>query len=87
VERVEVVYGGSDTKYNVSGALGGVINIVTIKKLKPGFSFGGVLSNNGYLPGKYNKHRPAGEIGNPHIEDLFDMQSLNLPRSILKCNT
>ena len=32
IERIEVIYGGSDTKYNVSGALGGVINIITIKK-------------------------------------------------------
>jgi vitamin B12 transporter len=32
IERIEVIYGGSDSKYNVTGALGGVININTIKK-------------------------------------------------------
>jgi outer membrane cobalamin receptor len=36
VERIEVIYGGSDTRYNVSGALGGVINIITIKNRSPG---------------------------------------------------
>ncbi|MDR2802999.1 MAG: TonB-dependent receptor plug domain-containing protein, partial [Treponema sp.] len=41
VERVEVIYGGSDSKYNVTGAMGGVINIITIKKQKTGVHFGG----------------------------------------------
>ena len=50
VERIEVIYGGSDTKYNVSGALGGVINIITVKKQKPGFNLAGAVSNTGYLP-------------------------------------
>jgi outer membrane cobalamin receptor len=77
VERVEVIYGGSDTKYNVSGALGGVINIITTKRQKPGFNFNGVLSNTGYLPGKYAMRRPAGEVGKEHIEDIFDMQTLS----------
>jgi outer membrane cobalamin receptor len=77
VERVEVIYGGSDTKYNVSGALGGVINIITIKKQKPGFSFNTVLSNTGYLPGEYNMRHSKGKIGTPHFEDIFDMQTLS----------
>jgi outer membrane cobalamin receptor len=77
VERVEVIYGGSDTKYNVSGALGGVINIITLKKQKPGFNFDAVLSNTGYLPGKYNERHSNGAIGDPHFEDLVDMQSLS----------
>jgi vitamin B12 transporter len=55
VERIEVIYGGSDTKYNVSGALGGVINIVTVKKQPAGLSWGGALSNTGYFPGYYNE--------------------------------
>jgi vitamin B12 transporter len=77
VERVEVIYGGSDTKYNVSGALGGVINIITARKMKPGLSFGAAFSNTGYLPGKYNKRHEGGKIGDAHIEDLADMQSLS----------
>jgi len=78
VERIEVIYGGSDTKYNVSGALGGVINIITIKKQKTGWNFGGVLSNTGYMPGRYNKRRALGAIGDPEYIDLVDTQSLSL---------
>jgi outer membrane receptor protein involved in Fe transport len=78
VERIEIIYGGSDTKYNVSGALGGVINIITIKKQNPGFHFGGVVSSTGYLPGEYNRRHAEGAIGEPHFEDLADMQSLSL---------
>ena len=40
IERIEVIYGGSDSKYNVSGALGGVINIVTRKEHAPGLRWG-----------------------------------------------
>jgi outer membrane cobalamin receptor len=76
-ERIEVIYGGSDTKYNVSGALGGVINIITVKKQKPGFNFGAVLSNTGYLPGRYNRRHAKGSIDDPHAEDLLDMQTLS----------
>jgi vitamin B12 transporter len=78
VERIEVIYGGSDTKYNVSGALGGVINIITIKKQKPGLNLGATLSNTGYMPGKYNKRHAGGAIGEPELIDLLDMQSLSL---------
>jgi outer membrane cobalamin receptor len=77
VERVEVIYGGSDTKYNVSGALGGVINIITIKKQKQGFNFNTVFSNTGYLPGKYNMRHAGGKEGRPRAEDIFDMQTLS----------
>jgi outer membrane cobalamin receptor len=77
VDRIEVIYGGSDTKYNVSGALGGVINIITARKQKPGFNFGGVFSNTGYLPGQYNIRHSGGQIGDGHFEDLADMQSLS----------
>jgi vitamin B12 transporter len=78
VERIEVLYGGSDTKYNVSGALGGVINIVTARKQKPGLALGGTVSNTGYLPGRYNRRHAGGAAGGPQAEDLFDMQSLSL---------
>jgi vitamin B12 transporter len=78
VDRVEVIYGGSDTKYNISGALGGVINIITIKKQKPGLNFGGALSNNGYLPARYNMRHAGGKIADGHPEDLLDMQTLSL---------
>jgi outer membrane cobalamin receptor len=78
VERVEVIYGGSDTKYNVSGALGGVINIITIKKQKPGLNVGAAALNTGYFPARYNMRHANGRIGDGHPEDLLDMQSLSL---------
>jgi hypothetical protein len=66
VERIEVIYGGSDTKYNVSGALGGVINIITIKKQEKGLRIDGSISNTGYLPGSYNRRRSGGDTGEAH---------------------
>jgi vitamin B12 transporter len=74
VERIEVIYGGSDTKYNVSGALGGVINIITKKRNKQGFLAGGSVSNIGYVPGKHNRR---GAIADPEWGDLLDMQTLS----------
>ena len=76
VERIEVIYGGSDTKYNVSGALGGVINIITAKDQKPGLRFGGGLANSGSIPGEYRNF--ALEKEGPRWEDLADTQNLNL---------
>jgi vitamin B12 transporter len=77
VERIEVIYGGSDSKYNVTGALGGVINIVTLKKQKPGLSMGAGLSNTGYFPGGYNVLHDTGAVAEAHYEDMADTQSLN----------
>jgi len=75
IERIEVIHGGSDTKFNVSGALGGLINIVTVKKPGAGWRAGGSVSNTSYLPGRYVE--PSGEAGNPQWQDLFDTQSVN----------
>jgi vitamin B12 transporter len=74
VESIEVIYGGSDSKYNVTGALGGVVNIITVKKQPPGWHFGGGLSNTSVLPGKYYKPR-AGDQG-PQWQDLLDTQNI-----------
>jgi len=74
VERIEVIYGGSDTKYNVSGAMGGVINIITVKKRKPGLRLGASVSNTSVLPGEYRDRN--GETQGPHWEDLLDTQNL-----------
>jgi vitamin B12 transporter len=76
IERIEVIYGGSDTKYNVSGALGGVINIVTVKKQKPGWTIGGSVSNASALPGRYNGQ--YGGVGKPRWQDLADAQTVSL---------
>ncbi|MDR1804243.1 MAG: TonB-dependent receptor [Treponema sp.] len=79
IERIEVIHGGSDTKYNVSGALGGVINIITVKKPVTGWSFGGSFSNTSYLPGQYNSQ--SGGIGNPQWQDIADSQNISLSGS------
>ncbi|MDR0690040.1 MAG: TonB-dependent receptor [Spirochaetaceae bacterium] len=76
VDRIEVVYGGSDSKYNVSGSLGGVINIITLKKEAPGLRIGGSMANTAALPGKYYKPR-SGDQG-PQWQDLIDTQNITL---------
>ncbi len=53
IERIEVIQGGSDSKYNVSGAMGGVINIITVKNRPEGLSLKGTIENTGYMPGTY----------------------------------
>jgi vitamin B12 transporter len=76
VERIEVIYGGSDSKYNVSGGLGGVINIITVKKQAPGLRIGGTISNTSALPGKYYERN--GHVADPAWRDLVDTQNLAL---------
>jgi vitamin B12 transporter len=76
IERIEVIYGGSDTKYNVSGALGGVINIVTVKEQKPGWAVEGSVSNTSALPGRYNEQ--YGGAGDSKWQDLADTQKVNV---------
>ena len=76
IERIEVIQGGSDTRYNVSGALGGVINIITVRHQEPGWRFGGGFSNTSFMPWLYN--RPYGEgVGGPHWQSLADTQRVN----------
>jgi vitamin B12 transporter len=77
VERIEVIYGGSDSKYNVTGALGGVINIITLKKQRAGLAMGGSVSSTGYVPGGYNLRHSDGATGEARYEDLLDTQQLN----------
>jgi len=73
MERIEVIYGGSDTKYNVSGAMGGVINIITVKKQKPGLRLGASVFNTSFLPGKYLDRSDKKQ--SPNWEDLLDTQN------------
>jgi vitamin B12 transporter len=79
IERIEVIYGGSDSTYNVTGALGGVINIVTIKDRKPGFHFGAALTSLSYMPGDYTEW--DGAQRGPRGLDLLDTQKLELSLS------
>ncbi|MDR2602452.1 MAG: TonB-dependent receptor [Spirochaetaceae bacterium] len=74
VERIEIIYGASDAKFNVTGALGGVINIITKKKRAEGLSFGFGFSNLSYMPGVYNKN--GGSLGERRYEDLADSQNV-----------
>jgi vitamin B12 transporter len=74
IERIEVIYGGSDTKYNVSGAMGGVINIITVKKQPAGLRLGASVSNTGVLPGEYRGRN--GQTQGPNWEDLTDTQNI-----------
>jgi len=76
VERIEVIHGGSDTRYNVSGAMGGVINIITVKKQKPGLKLNASVSNMSAMPGEY-RDRGGGTQG-PNWEDLLDTQNISL---------
>jgi vitamin B12 transporter len=55
--------------------MGGVINIITIKKQKTGVHFGGSVSNTSYVPGRYNKL--GGAIGEADFSQLVDTQMLN----------
>jgi vitamin B12 transporter len=74
IEKIEVVYGGSDTKYNVSGAIGGIVNIITVKNHKPGFKIGGGVSNLSHLPGAYSD---GGKKKFSELYDLADTQNMN----------
>ena len=76
IERIEVIYGGSDTKYNVSGAMGGVINIITFSNQKPGLRFGFSLSNTSFIPGEFTDRYNRKQ--NPRWEDLIDTQNISL---------
>ncbi|MDR0502838.1 MAG: TonB-dependent receptor [Treponema sp.] len=76
IERIEIIYGGSDTKYNVSGAMGGVINIITVKKQKPGLKLGATVSNTSAMPGEYRDR--GGETQGPNPEDLLDTQNISI---------
>ena len=76
IERIEVIYGGSDTKYNVSGAFGGIVNIVTVKKQEQGLTFSASVSNTSTMPGAYRDRN--GKTQNMHWVDLFDTQNYSL---------
>jgi vitamin B12 transporter len=73
VERLEIIYGGSDSKFNVSGAFGGIINIITVKKHNEGLRISASASNTSSMPGKYRSR--DGEMQEPRWEDLFDTQN------------
>jgi vitamin B12 transporter len=75
IDRIEVIYGGSDSKYNVSGALGGIINIITVRDQPLGLSLNAGVANTSALPGAY--YERDGSRGKPHWEDLADAQKIS----------
>jgi len=76
IERIEVIYGGSDSKYNVSGAFGGIVNIITVKKQEQGLSLTASVSNTSAMPGAYRDRN--GETQGARWEDLLDTQNYSL---------
>lgn len=50
LQGVEVIPGGSDTRYSVTGAVGGVVNLVTVPKPKAGLAYSARISSLSYLP-------------------------------------
>jgi vitamin B12 transporter len=79
IERIEVIYGGSDSKYNVSGAVGGVINIITRKQHAEGLHWGFGVSNLSYWP---NFAGPSytewdGAEKEPQWRELVDTQKID----------
>jgi outer membrane cobalamin receptor len=79
IERIEVIYGGSDAKYNVSGALGGVVNIITVKKQTEGLRLDGSVSNTAFMPAPSFSH---GKQTAAHNEDLVDSQNYTLSAAL-----
>jgi len=76
IERIEVIYGGSDSKFNVSGAFGGIVNIITVKKQEQGLTLSASVSNTSAMPGAYRDRN--GETQDIHWEDLLDTQNYSL---------
>jgi len=76
VERIEVIYGGSDSKYNVSGAFGGVVNIITARRQEQGLRLAFSVFNTSFMPGEHRDR--SGVMQDSHWEDLFDTQSFSL---------
>jgi len=78
IEKIEIIKGGSDSTYNLNGAIGGVINIITKRNNQPGFMIYSSVSNMFYYPDFYipryrdkNKYKIFSKW-----YDLFDTQNL-----------
>jgi vitamin B12 transporter len=76
IEKIEIIKGGSDSKYNVSGAIGGIINIITKKKNNAGFKIYSSVSNLFYYPDFYYPKRATKKEDKQFSKwyDFFDTQ-------------
>ena len=79
IEKIEIIEGGSDQKYAQSGAMGGVINIITRKKTINGFSIYGHASTGFNYMDFYHEGRGM-QLGARRYSawtDLFDKQHIS----------
>ena len=84
IEEIQVIKGGSDTKYNLNGAIGGVINIITKKRKETGIKLYSSISNKFYYPDfYYEKPEDSKNVDDDDNKkfsewyDFFDTQKLN----------
>lgn len=76
IEEIQLIKGGSDTKYNFSGAIGGIINIITKKSKNAGFKIDSSFYNLFYYPGFYYVNPGTTDKKFSKIYDFFDTQNL-----------
>ena len=72
IERIEIIHGGSDSKYNVSGSFGGVINIITVAPKEPGLKISAQFSNTSYIPRE--TYSSDGSLISSQVKDILDTQ-------------
>lgn len=65
IDKIEIVYGGSDSRFGASGAIGGTINIVTKSNVKKGIGVSFGASNLSQIPA-------------PEVQDFVDTQNANV---------
>ncbi|HOV37946.1 MAG TPA: TonB-dependent receptor plug domain-containing protein [Spirochaetales bacterium] len=82
IEEIEVIYGGSDTKFNFTGAQGGVVNIITNRWKPEGKRIEAEVSNQFYLPESYVNQ--SGDEEYPPLSSLLDTQKA---RVLYQANT
>ena len=79
IEKIEIVRGASDSKYAVSGAVGGIINIITKKASDKRVTFD--VSNKGYF---YSRADDAQKISMGVQSPLGENAGINVSGSFLK---
>ncbi len=76
IEGIEVIYGGSDTKFAYSGAQGGIVNLITRRQKGEGVRWETSFINQFPFPEPYVL--PDGERGWPPLTQFLDTQKLHL---------
>lgn len=72
LEKIEVIWGGSDSKYNINGAIGGVINLITVRQPEPGVTWGTSLSNKASFPDAGSSSYADTQTGDLHLAGADD---------------